>query len=448
MALAWSRRSLSRERSPASQRPPCCSRGQFAKHRASWLAALLLTLALGGVSEAAIDLTGDWYVAVYAANHSDSTVELIPFVQTGTSLSAGFDTSGSVDPATGSFFLFFFPGSFGYFCGAGFRAQVSMDGNTFTGTMFTAGPPPDCHSPTCFCAAEVPVGPLYGSRSPCGNGIVDAGEACDDGSVGRSGACCSLDCAHPVGPAGQGCIDDGDLCTSDICDATGTCTHPVGPDGQPCDEDYNFCTSDVCDAAGTCTHPTLPAGTNCESDANLCTSDVCDAAGTCTHVPQTCRAAERSLLLVKNKSDSARNTLVWRWTKGAQTSQAEFADPTGTTDYALCIFAGTVSPMVDEAVIPASATKWRALGTKGYKYADAAADDDGIDEIVLKGSTRERSRVLVKGKGAGLPDLPLPIDAPLTVQLVNGDNGLCWGASYSGSQLLKNEMGQLKAKAP
>jgi hypothetical protein len=64
----------------------------------------------------------------------------------------------------------------------------------------------------------------------------------------------------------------------------------------------------------------------------------------------------------------------------------------------------------------------------------------------MKGSDQNKSKVQMKGKGAGLPDLPLPIAAPVTVQLVNGDNGICWGARYSGSELLKNETGRLKAK--
>ena len=54
----------------------------------------------------------------------------------------------------------------------------------------------------------------------------------------------------------------------------------------------------------------------------------------------------------------------------------------------------------------------------------------------------------MRGKGAGLPVLPLPLTAPVTVQLVNGDNALCWGASFGDSQFLKNDTGQLDAKAP
>lgn len=115
---------------------------------------------------------------------------------------------------------------------------------------------------------------------------------------------------------------------------------------------------------------------------------------------------------------------------------------------ALCIYAGTASALVGDAVIPASASKWSTISTKGYKYSDAAAAAGGMTKMLLKGGTQDRSRVQVKGKGAGLPDLLLPITAPVTVQLVNGDTGLCWGADYGGAELQMNETGQLKAKTP
>jgi len=68
--------------------------------------------------------------------------------------------------------------------------------------------------------------------------------------------------------------------------------------------------------------------------------------------------------------------------------------------------------------------------------------------VLLKASDSNKSKALVKGKGAGLPDPPLPVTAPLTVQLVNGDNGLCWSASYTTAQLLTNSRALLKAKIP
>ena len=139
--------------------------------------------------------------------------------------------------------------------------------------------------------------------------------------------------------------------------------------------------------------------------------------------------------------------LTWKWVKGTATTKAEFGDPTTTADYALCIYSGTASSLIGQALVPASASKWRSVGT-GYSYRDPTGTADGITSVTLRGSALNKSKAVVKGKGAGLLDRPLPVAAPLTVQLINGANGLCWGSSYSAAQILKDAAGQLKAKAP
>src|SRR5207253_2354481 len=102
-------------------------------------------------------------------------------------------------------------------------------------------------------------------RAACGDGHVDAGEQCDLGAQnGQSGSCCTATCtfatvatvcraalnecdlaesctgssatcpADAVKTAGTTCTDDGNVCTSDVCNGTiGTpaCTHPVGNAG-------------------------------------------------------------------------------------------------------------------------------------------------------------------------------------------------------------------------
>lgn len=139
-----------------------------------------------------------------------------------------------------------------------------------------------------------------GKCAPCGDGIVDAGEQCDDDNV-ASGDCCGASCQFESN--GSPCATDGNACTDDQCDGAGACTHPANV--APC-SDGIFCNGvDVC-AGGVCTHPgdpctggpecndtcdegadtcAEPFGTPCASDGSVCSIDECDGAGACAHMP-------------------------------------------------------------------------------------------------------------------------------------------------------------------
>ena len=140
-------------------------------------------------------------------------------------------------------------------------------------------------------------------RLQCGNGIVEAGEQCDDSNV-ANGDCCSSTCQYEANLSA--CMSDGNSCTADVCNATGTCQHNALPNFTNC-EDGLFCNGgDLC-LAGVCQHIGNPctagpvcnnvcneaadnchvtAGTACSSDSNPCTNDVCSA-GACTHPANT-----------------------------------------------------------------------------------------------------------------------------------------------------------------
>lgn len=167
---------------------------------------------------------------------------------------------------------------------------------------------------------------------------------------------------------------------------------------------------------------------------------------TCAPAPRVCRAAATSGLVLKHPATASRHKLTWKWAKGAATSTAEFGDPTTDADYSLCIYAGAPAALVGEAHIPAGPAAWSALAAKGYRYVDGAGAVAGISAILLKGSARDRARAFVRGRGAALIDLPLPLAAPVTVQLVNDGDGLCWGAAFDAGAISRNDAGGFKAK--
>jgi cysteine-rich repeat protein len=364
----------------------------------------LATVVQPRVGSAAVDLNGDWY----STADPFSPATLVHVTQTGSTLQVGLAGMGTIDSATGAFMLTF-QGSPPQQCGAQFQGQADPAGNTFLGTGSIFFTPPDCHSIFCACSGSTPA-ELRGSRSPCGNGVIDAGEECDDGNLGRAGDCCALGCT--LRPDGASCSD-----------------------GLFCNGQETTCQGGVCQLGAP------PCPFQCDESTDTCVSG-------CPAVPLSCRTAQRSRLVVKHANDPGKDALSWKWTQGESTSQAEFADPTSGTDYALCVFSGLPPTLLGQAGVPADGTKWSITGSTGFKYKDAAGTAAGITKISLKGSTVNKSKMQVTGKGSALPDLPLPVTAPVTVQLVNLTTQLCWGASYPTSQLLKNEADQLKARIP
>ncbi len=148
---------------------------------------------------------------------------------------------------------------------------------------------------------------LAGGMPPLANANVDVTETLVLNVVGvDDGNGCTSDVCNADGtvshadttPPGQCCapltgiltpIDDGDACTSDVCNADGTVSHTdTTPPGQCCDpltgiltpiDDMIACTLDACDTlTGQVTHS--PDDAACD-DLNTCTTDTCDPATGC-----------------------------------------------------------------------------------------------------------------------------------------------------------------------
>jgi hypothetical protein len=155
-----------------------------------------------------------------------------------------------------------------------------------------------------------------------------------------------------------------------------------------------------------------------------------------------CRTARATSLFFRKKN--RREKLAWNFRKGQATSTEEFGTPASTTDFGLCIYVGNPATLYS-AEIPASATKWAAL-RNGQRYEDRTASEGGIERITLRASTRDRSRVMVDGRGDNL-DLPgLPLQLPVKVQLANSETGVCWEAEYGPEDVVKNVAEKFRAR--
>jgi hypothetical protein len=192
----------------------------------------------------------------------------------------------------------------------------------------------------------------------------------------------------------------------------------------------------------------IPAGLTTAADA---LDDSCAVLhlSSCPDTPAAgCRAAGKSIVHSLKKGGGLKDKLSWKWLKGASTSLAEFSNPASDADYSLCVYQGVAADLVADLTVPASATKWKPISTKGFKYKDKTGEADGVQGVLLKESASDKALVKVKGKGLNLPDPVLPFDTPLVVQMTNRESGLCVAATFEASGVIKSEAAQFKAKSP
>lgn len=239
----------------------------------------------------------------------------------------------------------------------------------------------------------------------CGDGVPDAGEACDDGNA-----------------------IDGDGCDHN-CTAT-ACGNGIVTVGEACD-DGNLAGGDCCSA--TCAFES--AGSSCD-DGDLCRNgDACDGAGGCvgTATPLTvCKggAAAKGRLLLRDASSATGDALTWKLGAADATAASDLGDPTGGDDYRLCLYDASAAPQPSLSAGAPAGSAWRVTGT-GVGYRSASGTPAGVRIVKIMSGAAGRAKVLVKAKGAALVLPPLAtLTAPVTVQLRNAA-GACWGATFS-----------------
>ncbi len=230
---------------------------------------------------------------------------------------------------------------------------------------------------------------------------------------------------------------DGDL-VNDLCD---NCPGLANNDQVDTDMDGM---GDACDPPATPTPTATPA-----------------PAATCPASPLVgCDTPAKSILKLKDKDadgPGARDQILWKFVKGPAALQSDFGDPLSTASTQLCLYDGAGALALEATVSPGGTcdTKpcWKAISTKGYKYKNKAATEDGAFKVLLKGNpTDAKTKVLFKGRdgnlgfSAGNP--LLDASGTISVRLSNTDNANCWGADFAPATVIKNTDSLFKAKTP
>jgi len=173
-----------------------------------------------------------------------------------------------------------------------------------------------------------------------------------------------------------------------------------------------------------------------------------------TRLPRTCRPGRDSLFAVRNSGRDSADSLLWKW-GGAFATFDELSDPTSTAAYRLCVYSGPTSAVVYEATIAPGTQSWEASGPaprrergqEQYRYRDPSGAQAGIRTIRLTAGLGEAAMKL-RGRGMNLSDPTLPLALPVTAEIDNGDNGICWRSTYDTSDVLSNGAHTFRAKAP
>jgi cysteine-rich repeat protein len=204
-----------------------------------------------------------------------------------------------------------------------------------------------------------------------------------------------------------------------------------------------------------CDDGDLDPGDGCD---DVCRIELCSP--TPSLLCRTPPSGDSSLLIRDDPSDS-KDQLKWKWKHGPATPIEDYGDPTVTAAYVICIYDNTgllVSRAAPEGGTCANgAPCWTKkvdtgppVATTRYTYKDADATPSGLTKVQLKPGTSLdlKAQIKVSGKGNFLQPPTIPLSLPVTLQLRNTETSVCWGATFSNTDLKATNVGtKFKAKS-
>ena len=198
----------------------------------------------------------------------------------------------------------------------------------------------------------------------------------------------------------------------------------------------------------TLTPTATPTAIASATSTHTPTVTVSPSVGGCAATPLSgCEPPEpgKGLFLLKNSSDDTQDKVKWKWlSSGSAEPLSALGDPTTTTSYTLCVYAGSAAAAL---AVPAG-SHWEAAGKTGFRFEDATGTPHGVRKAKIKLGAGSRPKALVKGRGVNVPDtLVPPLALPVIVQMVNTTNDLCFSAFYGLDGLIRNDVTMFKGKA-
>ena len=371
----------------------------------------------GGIPAASFTVNGDTSITAVSPAASAGTVDVMVTTAGGPSSASSGDqftfiavpTVSGISPDSGTVD----GGTLVTITGASFIDVIAVDfGETQTGFTVTdessiTAVAPAAEAPDTVHVTVVTVGGMSATSaadeftyttatmtSTCGDGTLDPGEQCDDGAAnGQTGDCCTATCQFQA--EGSACTDDGNLCTSDACDAAGVCIHPIAPSPM-------------------CTPPDVAKGAS----------------------------------LLMRRMTSGKDQTQFMWGKGPVVARTDFGDPNGGELLRLCVYEqtgpNTYALAFDGSPSVTGGGVWTGHST-GWQFTSPTGVPDGVTHVTLKAGTVPL-RAQVKVTATKSPAFgPLPLQDPGVVAQFKTSLGTCWGATFSTPTV--NTATEFKAKS-